>query len=149
MNKVFFTIANNTSSYDLVLDVFDTPIAGKWFDELKKGYTFFEADRFTGFPNSPTLKEYADKINHCIDIINQYAPNTIPTRAYENMPPDQTNFLHKYFEVLHGGTLSKSEFLLNAPLDIQNALFQFNVFIHAYEKAHLKLPMITVTFNSQ
>lgn len=147
MNKVFFTIGNETDRYNLVLDVLGTPIADKWFNELQKDYTFFETNRFTGFPNSPTLKEYAGKINECIDVINNYAPNTITAKAYDGMLAEQTNFLHKFFEVLHGGILSKSEFLINAPEPVQQALFQFNVLIHAYEKAHLKMPMITCTFN--
>jgi hypothetical protein len=147
MNKVILTLANNIDTYDLVLDVLDTPIAKKWYTEISKNYEFFETHRFTGFPNSPTLKDYSDKINECIDIINNYQTDTIPLRAEEHMSDELTNNLHKYFEVLHGGVLSNSDFLTNAPKSVQWALFQFNVNIHAYEKAHLSLPMITCTFN--
>lgn len=147
MNKVILTIASETDTYDIVLDVLDTPIAYKWYLEVLNNTGFFETHRFTGFPNSPTLKGYADKINECIDVINEYQPDTIPLRAIENMSVELTNDLHKYFEVLHGGVLSNSDFLKNAPEPVQWALFQYNVNIHAYEKAHLRLPMITCTFH--
>lgn len=148
MNKVILTLASATDTYDIVLDVLDTPIAKKWYAEVGKNHEFFETHRFTGFPNSPTLKGYADKINECIDVINAYQPNTILSRAIENMSTELTNDLHKYFEVLHGGVLSKSDFLKNAPQTVQWALIQYNVNIHAYEKAHLQLPMITCTYKS-
>jgi hypothetical protein len=148
MNKVILTLASNSGTYDIVLDVLATPIAKKWYAEVGGKYEFFETHRFTGFPNSPTLKEYADKINECIDIINEYRPDTIPLRAEENMSVDLTNDLHKYFEVLHGGTLSKSEFLTSATESVQWALFQYNVNIHAYEKANCRIPTITCTFKS-
>lgn len=148
MNKVILTVASPTDTYDIVLDVLDTSIAKKWYDEINKGYEFYETHRFFGFPNSPNLKECADKINECIDVINEYQPNTIPLRAEATMSVELTNELHKYFEVLHGGVLSNSEFLKNAPTDVAWALTQYNVYIHAYEKAHLNRPMITCTFKA-
>lgn len=148
MNKLILTLASPIDTYDIVLDVLDTPIAKKWYDEINKNYEFYETHRFFGFPNSPNLKECADKINEYIDAINAYRPNTITLRANADMSVELTNKLHKYFEVLHGGALSNSDFLKNAPHDVAWALAQYNVYIHAYEKANLNRPMITCTFKA-
>jgi len=145
------TLSNGISNQDIYFDLFDTNIARKWDSEIKQNYNIHEDDRFTGWPNTiRTKKWYSDELNNAIDIINLYQPNTITHRASENMVPEHTNILHKYFEDLRGGYLSTADFYINSPEHIKQAIEHYNIMIHAYEKvaySPLKTPTITCTLS--
>ena len=149
-NMIKLTLANNTSDKDIYFDLFDTNIARKWDIEVKKNYPIFEDDRFTGWPNTiRTKKWYVDELNKSIDIVNSHCPGTIKHRAIEDMVPEHTNILHKYFEDLRGGYLSTAKFYIDSPESVKKAIEHFNIMIHAYEKvaySPLKSPTITCTF---
>lgn len=145
------TLANDTDSRYIYFNLFNTDIARKWEHEIKQEYTIFENDRFTGWPDTiRTKKWYSDELNRHIQTINDYQPDTINLKAYENMDTDHANKLHKYFELLRGGVLTPTTFFTNSPEHVQDAIQQFNIMIHAYEKiafSPLKSPTITTTFN--
>ena len=148
MSKVCITLVNDNNEYkDIIFDVFDTNIAGKWLDEIAKEYPINEDWRFTGWPNGKTADYYISELNKCIDIINDYEEGTIILRGDADL-----NHLHKYFEVLRGGILTPNPWFEQSPLQVKNAVCDFNVLIHNYEKLlqsnHLS-PTITCTFKGQ
>lgn len=150
-NMIKITLSNGSSQQDIFFNVFDTNIAHKWETEIKQDYPIDEDDRFTGWPNTTrTKKWYSDELNKSIDIVNSYKPDTITHRASEDMVPEHTNILHKYFEDLRGGYLSTTDFYTNSPEHVQQAIQHYNVMIHAYEKvaySPLKTPTITCTLS--
>ena len=145
MNKVCITLINDSSSRDVIFDVFDTAIANKWLDEIAKQHPIFENWRFTGWPKSKwTASKYIEEIDKCIDVVNAYQPGTINLKG-----SDDLNYLHKVFEVLRGSVLTPNPWHTQAPVNVQEAISKFNVLIHNYEKLvqskHLS-PTITCTF---
>ena len=151
MAKILIKLSNNTDSYNLIFDLFDTGIADKWSKEILKSYPLFENNRFTCWPNSEwTLAKYADKLNECIDIIKSVYPTELT--AKELMTPDETNELHKLFEIVRGGVDSPSLYFTNSSDQVKTAIIEYNVYIHDYEKlaySPLKSPTITCTFSGQ
>lgn len=146
MNKIKVTLGNTDSDYDLVFDLNNTNIANRWFLEIDKNYPIFEDWRFTGWPNSIWDSDrYLQEINNCINIVNEYQPNSIPIADTDT----DLNYLHKFFETIRGGTLTPTEWYSLAPDAVQQAVLKFNVYIHNYEKllksTHLS-PTITCTF---
>lgn len=156
MSKLSVTLTNNDNAYyDLIFDLDDTSIAQRWFDEVIHGYEFHEDWRFTGWPNSVwTADKYVDTINECIDVINDYQPNTIDSQAEYGMSSEQTNDLHQIFESLRGGGNrfgGDGEWFTNAPDTVKRAVDGLNVYIHNYEKLNNRpflSPTITCTFIS-
>jgi hypothetical protein len=149
-NMIKVILSNDEASRYVYFDVFDTNIARKWEHEIKFDYTIFENDRFTGWPDSiRTPKWYATELNKLIDIINEYQLGTINMKAHEAMDSDHANKLHKYFEILRGGVLTPAPFFTNSPEHVQQAIQDFNIMIHAFEKMAFsprKSPTITCTF---
>jgi hypothetical protein len=146
MNKVKVTLANTDSNYDLVFDLTDTSIANRWLLEIENNYPLFEDWRFTGWPDSQwDADRYLQEINNCVSVVNAYQPGTIPTADITT----DLNYLHKFFETLRGGTITPSDWYASAPQHVQDAVLNFNVYIHNYEKLlhskHLS-PTITCTF---
>ena len=143
MSKIILSLTNGTDSRDIVFAVSDTSIAKKWQDEIANNYPIFEDWRFTGWPNSKwTAEKYINEINKCVATVNAYQSGTI-------IPSDDPNHLHKFFETLRGRLDSPTEWYLSAPTDVQQAVNDFNILIHNYEKLlqskHLS-PTITCTF---
>lgn len=115
-----------------------TPIARKHFAALRecaqRGYKVKDPDRFHNFPGCHRDERWiVAELNRRIDLINAYAPGTIPHRATLDMPQEQMNRLHNYFERYRGSVLAPSEFFLRAPTEVGVALEDFNLLIHRYE----------------
>lgn len=143
MSKIILSLSNDSGGRDIVFSVKDTNIARKWQEQIAQGYPIFEDWRFTGWPNSKwTAESYIVEINKCVDLVNDYMPDTI---TGSNDP----NHLHKFFEVLRGPLESPTQWYLDAPVPVQQAVNDFNILIHNYEKLiqskHLS-PTITCTF---
>ena len=154
MSKFITTVTNGVEDYTLIFDLNETDIANKWAAEINKGYSIFEDWRFTGWPDSEWNEEsYIQKMNECINTINEYQPGIIQHNAYVGMPQETTNILHKYFETLRGGVLTPTTWYDTAPDNVKTALTNYNVYIHNYEKLMLGSEYlsstITCTFNSQ
>jgi hypothetical protein len=144
VTKVCITLVNDTSSKDIVFDVNETSIANKWAGEISNDYPIFEDWRFTGWPDGPRAEYYEQEIDKCIAVVNNYAPNTITKTAASDL-----NYLHKFFEMLRGGVIDPNPWYENAPANVKEAVSNFNVLIHNYEKLKLSKhlsPTITCTF---
>lgn len=143
-------------SYHLNFKCYETDIAIKWFDVLKKQWVkdneIKEKYRLYNFPNSKWNEEkLVDEINKSIKIIND--PNKVINHlAYIGMPQEQLNHLHHYFEKLRGGVLTPGNYWLNANKLQQNALEYYNVLIHKIENFYSSnngLPRVVCTFNNK
>ena len=148
--KLLMVLSDGINTRDVLFNINDTPIAVKWSDTIRAEPEIFENNRFTGWPNGNSVHDYIVLINNCIGTINGYR-QVIHHNAYDSMPIEHTNILHKYFEVLRGGVLDPAEFFTSSPTVVQEALEQYNIYIHALEKLEQNVflsPTITVTFNS-
>ena len=148
--KLLMVLSDGINTRDVAFNINDTPIAIKWSETIRAEPEIFENNRFTGWPNGNSIHDYIVLINNCIGTINGYR-QVIHHNAYDTMTAEHTNILHKYFEVLRGGVLDPAEFFTSSPTVVQEALEQYNIYIHALEKQQQKLflsPTITVTFNS-
>lgn len=141
MRQIKIVLGNeNNSTYILTFELFDTPIATKWFDELMKfikhDQPFDDRERFYNFPYSKFTEEYVvNHLNTLIDTINNYSPNLVTQYASLNMSQDTMNYLHHIFEVYHGlyDAQQTNVFFADAPCQVQKALADLNIWIHRYE----------------
>jgi len=141
MRQIKIVLGNeNNSTYILTFELFDTPIAAKWFDELmqfiKHDQPFDDRERFYNFPYSKFTEEYVvNHLNTLIDTINNYSPNLVTQHASLNMSQDMMNYLHHIFEVYHGlyDAQQTNVFFADAPRQVQKALANLNIWIHRYE----------------
>jgi hypothetical protein len=122
----------------LFFDLHDTPIARKFFNAVdacvRRNCAIYEPDRVYNFPGDPRNRDWiADRLNHCIDVINDYSPGLIRHRAKPVMDQELMNHLHHYFEKYRGPVLNPPAFFLIAPPEIKKALEDFNILIHRYE----------------
>ena len=134
MSKFNLTIGNETETYLLVFDVLKIDIAIKWAHEISQQYQLFEIDRFSNWPSGHiTLDYFVEKLNDCVNVVNQYQPNTIQVILTNEMKQPDLNYLHKFFEDLRGPVIGGTPFFNNAPEVVKSALSQFNIVIHEYE----------------
>lgn len=133
-------LTNGYEDYDLKFELLDTAIAHKWLEELKifvkNNCPIDDPTRFYNFPNSIYTKQYiVDYINNLITTINNYSPNLIDCYATLELTQDNLNYLHHIFEVYHGlyGEQDNNDFFKTAPIEVQQALADLNVWVHRYE----------------
>jgi len=145
---------------DLILEyqTLDTDLANRWYELLRtvlsQDPTLRETDRLQDFPNSPwTEPMVVDKINACIEIINQFVP-AITDRAVVQGGRAQLNLLHKHFEDLRGGVLTPSRYWQEGTEQLRTALNDLNLHIHRLEDIldaadnHNPWPHVIITFNN-
>jgi hypothetical protein len=150
MNLVV-TLENDTEHKDVVFEIFNTDIAHRWATEIGMNYRLYETERFKGWPCSDkNLSYYIREINKQIIAVNLYKPNTIEN-TISDYNQDLLNYLHKFFEILRGPVEIGTKFYNEAPIEVKNAIDQFNVLIHECE--HLlrekNQPTIVVTFQDR
>ena len=140
-------LTNNKEDIALTFKVRETPIAKKWFEELRKNYPIFEDDRFSNWTTDNCL---IDTLNKQIDIINSYE-NIIDYKASITTSQHDLNYLHKFFEDLRGEVAIGTPWFHTAPIHVQLALEEFNLLIHQLEE-HLRspgYPTLVVTFKER
>lgn len=153
MNRFYLEFQNDTCTSNLEFEVYDTPIANKWYQELSYiiglGSNIREPERMYGFNNSNWNEQYIiDKINQAIIKINEWRP-IIDIQATSNASNDLCNRLHKFFEMMRGGALTPSEIYLAAPNDIKKTIEDYNVWIHTLEDfLRFNKPRLVVTFDN-
>jgi hypothetical protein len=118
--------------------IHNTNIAQKWAAKLAycidSSISIDDPKRFYGFNSYEEEKSKAiTAINNCIDTINDYSPNFVQRKIYENIDQDTLNYLHHIFEVYHGLLNEPHDFFKNAPPAVQKALGQLNVEVHRCE----------------
>jgi hypothetical protein len=140
MKKVVITLTNNQSDYDLQFDLLNTSITQKWLKHLNlfidAGQPWDDIKRFYNFPNSEYTRErVAEHLRYLVNVINSYSPGVIEKEIGYNITQDDLNYLHHVFEVYHGlyDQQSDNEFFSNAPVEVQHALGDLNIWIHRYE----------------
>ena len=140
MQKVVITLTNNQSDYDLQFNLLDTSITQKWLKHLAlfidAGQPWDDIKRFYNFPNSEyTHDRVVEHLRYLTEIINNYSPGLIDRNIAQTITQDDLNYLHHIFEVYHGlyDQQSSNEFFCNAPVEVQNALGDLNIWIHRYE----------------
>jgi hypothetical protein len=124
------------SDLTLKFQILDNPIAKLWLERmsLRNQYPLDHPNRFYGF-NTP--EEEADRalamIHTSIDTINNYSP--IINRAITTVSDQDTlNYLHNIFERYHGLLdCQDSEFFINAPQEVKQALADLNINVHRCE----------------
>ena len=138
MKTIEVTLTNQTEDLILLFNLYDIPIAHRWFDllsEVTNDPKFYirEKDRFHNFPNGETLEDICDRINNCIEIINSYHPSSIP--------------IHKHFELYRGGVLTPSKMYDKGDLDLRDTISDYNELIHRLEyKIRGRPPEIVIPF---
>lgn len=158
--KIVFKNQNN-KEYALEYNVYNTPIAVKWFELLKeqiieKDCKVKEPDRLYNFPNNLwTEEKIITELNKSIDVINEHE-TVIFHKAYIGMPQEQLNILHHYFEKLRGAVSNPADFYKRSNKTQRLALDRFNVIIHRAENFYANcnyskfyFPRIVVTFDKR
>jgi hypothetical protein len=140
MKKVVITLTNNHSDYELRFDLLTTSITQKWLKHLnlfiQAGQPWDDIQRFYNFPNTQYTRErVSEHLHHLVNVIDSYAPGVIQKKIGNDISQDDLNYLHHVFEVYHGlyDQQSNNEFFSNAPVQVQNALGDLNIWIHRYE----------------
>lgn len=140
MQKVVITLTNNQSDYDLQFNLLDTSITQKWVKHLAlfidSGQPWDDIKRFYNFPNSEyTHDSVVEHLRYLVGIINNYSPGLIDRNIAQPITQDDLNYLHHIFEIYHGlyDQQSSNEFFCDAPVEVQNALGDLNIWIHRYE----------------
>lgn len=149
--EIEFCNPNNTSdTYKLRFEVFDTTIAKRWVDLVlisQRLYNIDDPKRFYGFDLPEKERELALKlINSCIATINSYQP--IINRTLDSVEDQDTlNYLHHIFEKYHGLLdQQNTDFWINAPKEVQQALANLNIYVHRCESANNNVPRFVVTW---
>jgi hypothetical protein len=124
----------------LYFDLVDTSITHKWLKHLnlfiEAGQPWDDLKRFYNFPNSEyTHDRVVDHLRRLIQTINDYSPGLIQKSIGHSPTQDDLNYLHHIFEVYHGlyDQQSSNEFFSKAPVAVQDALGDLNIWIHRYE----------------
>jgi len=140
MKKLIITLTNGQTDYDLQFALLDTSITHKWLKHLAlfidAGQPWDDIKRFYNFPNSEyTHDRVVDHLKYLIKIISDYAPELVQKEIGSSITQDDLNYLHHIFEVYHGlyDQQCSNEFFSNAPVEVQNALGDLNIWIHRYE----------------
>jgi len=135
MPQLVLTLSNNIDYKDLHFDVYDTSIAKKWASEVGKNFSIYENDRFVNWPNNKKDKRYyIEELNKQMQIVNDYAPNSIPFWFTTNqINQNSFNTLHKFFEDLRGPIIEGTLFYNSSPIKVQEAVNRFNIMIHEFE----------------
>lgn len=139
MTQVQITLTNQTTDYNLIFDLLDIDIAHRWLNHVQlfvnAGQPWDDPARFYNFENTKfDQTAVANKLRSLVDTINAYAPivKRIPN---VDLTQDDLNYLHHIFEVYHGlyGTQTENDFFVNAPVEVQDALGDLNIWIHRFE----------------
>lgn len=147
----FVDFDKNNEIFTLQFQIYDTPIAVKWFECLKKtladNIKIRESDRLYQFNNKWNKETILIELNRIIDIVNSWQ-DCIELRASDNQ--DTLNSLHHHFEIMRGSVLEPGEFYSTAPAHIKRAIEDFNVTIHRLEdllKSKTPKPRVVITFD--
>lgn len=139
MADLIITLTNGESDLDLEFDLCDTNIAQRWLREvdlfIAAGQPWDDTQRFYNFPSTPwTEPRVRQRLQDLVDIINDHEPVCEIDLSAE-ITQDQLNLLHSVFERYHGlyDQQSSNSWFQSAPLLVQQALADLNIWIHRYE----------------
>lgn len=137
---ISLTLTNGASDYELLFELVDIPIARRWQQQVEvfinHGQPWDDTTRFYNFPNTTWNQQTtAAKIQDLCHIVNNYSPGLISVPESSAITQDQLNYLHNIFEKYHGlyDQQSSNKFYSQAPMEVQRALGDLNIWIHRYE----------------
>jgi hypothetical protein len=161
MSNFYLDFKNNTDTLTLKFETYDSSISKKWYialqnilnQELTDKPKIRENDRLYNFNNNTWSEENIIKeLTICIDKLNSHSV-VITEVPKVGCTPEDTNKLHKFFELMRGRILEPAEYYTNATDNIKFELERFNVLIHRLEYFHKTknksnlAPRLVVTFN--
>ena len=131
--RLVITLADN---FELCFNIRQTPLADLWLERMhnRHAWPMDNPDRFYGFGTAQQEQDRAVKmIQQCIVTINSH--QHIIDREFE-YTQDCLNYLHHIFERYHGLLDQQtSDFWLQAPVAVQQALANLNLAVHRCETA--------------
>ena len=131
-----------TSTVEVTIDSYDTPLARDWIDALKillhKNYSLEKNFCFMGFPDGARSLEYlCGELNKAVDQINRSELNY---HIHDRVTPvelmqDKTilNQVHNHFEILQGTVNHLSDYYRQADYETKYAIRQLNTVCHELE----------------
>jgi len=152
MNKVIITLTNGISDYNLEFSLRDINITHKWIKHLnlfiQAGQPWDDKKRFYNFANNEfTEQAVFKKLHELLMVIKSYAPEIVNKQISSPLSQDDLNYLHHIFEMYHGLYDKQNEnvFYSQAPIEVQNALGDLNIWIHRYESLN-QFPRFVATW---
>jgi hypothetical protein len=131
--RLVITLADN---FELCFKIRQTPLAELWLERMSQRHAWpmDNPDRFYGFDTAQQERDRAvDMIQQCIVTINSY--QHIIDREFE-YTQDGLNYLHHIFERYHGLLDQQtSDYWLQAPVAVRQALANLNLAVHRCETA--------------
>jgi len=138
--NIIITLTDGKSDYDLKFKLLDISIAQRWVKHLnlfiQAGQPWDDNKRFYNFPNTQFTEEVvAARLKELITTIKNYDPSVVKKDIGANITQDDLNYFHHIFETCHGlyDAQHTNTFFQNAPVEVQNALGDLNIWIHRYE----------------
>jgi len=92
-----------------------------------------QPDRIYNLNDEWNEAKIINKINECINTINQYIPGTIDFSLTETMTQADSNKLHHYFEIIRGENDQPNQFYIDSPENVKHAIEYYNILIHRWE----------------
>ena len=140
MSTIQLTLTNSVTDYDLFFKLSDLDIAQRWLEQVQifidHKQPWDDTQRFYNFPNTVWNQEStAKKIQQLCKVINNHSPGLITVPNLSSITQDELNYLHNIFERYHGlyDQQASNQFYINAPIEVQRALGDLNIWIHRYE----------------
>jgi hypothetical protein len=131
--RLVITLADN---FELCFNIRKTPLAELWLERMSQRHAWpmDNPDRFYGFGTAQQEQDRAVRmIQQCIATINAHDP--IIERDFE-YTQDGLNYLHHIFERYHGLLDQQtSDYWLQAPVAVRQALADLNLAVHRCENA--------------
>jgi len=130
----YLVIKLGDDNFELRFKIRTTPLAELWLERMhnRHAWPMDNPDRFYGFGTAQQEQDRAvNMIQHCIVTINSH--QHIIDREFE-YTQDCLNYLHHIFERYHGLLDQQtSDFWLQAPVAVQQALANLNLAVHRCE----------------
>lgn len=152
MTKAIITLTNDKSDFDLEFDLIPHSVTKKWLKHaamfIAAGQPWDDPERFYNFPKSKFDKTaVVDHLKTLVQIVKDYAPNTVPREFGDELTQDDLNYLHHVFEIYHGlyDQQDTNDFFNSAPKEVQDALGDLNIWIHRYEALN-NIPRFVATW---
>lgn len=140
MPTIQLTLTNSVTDYNLFFKLLDIDIAQRWLEQVQifidHNQPWDDPRRFYNFPSTVWNHETtAAKIQDLCNTINAHSPGLIAVPTSSSITQDELNYLHNIFEQYHGlyDQQASNSFYSNAPLEVQRALGDLNIWIHRYE----------------
>lgn len=115
----------------------DHVLARKWAEVLRthidNGHAIGQPNRIYNLNDQWTERAIIEKINECIDGINNYKEFIDYRVLGSRMTQQDSNKLHHYFELMRGENDKPNQFYEDSPPEIKAYIEEYNILIHRWE----------------